>query len=139
DDTRYSYHPRPDRLGLLRDLEDHQRLCSPSTWLSTGAWANILFDNRRRICCNHRPLGLWQIDAADNGCRLQAPDEGTIQLAGEPITKPGRRLGVVFQQHVLLPWLSAKQNVLFALQANGDTSRTGAEQEKIAEYWLDQV
>lgn len=70
---------------------------------------------------------------------LQTPDEGTIQLAGEPITKPGRRLGVVFQQHVLLPWLSAKQNVLFALQANGDTSRTGAEQEKIAEYWLDQV
>src|SRR5699024_6920677 len=37
---------------------------------------------------------------------LQTPDEGTIQLAGEPITKPGRRLGVVFQQHVLLPWLS---------------------------------
>lgn len=70
---------------------------------------------------------------------LETPDSGLISLTGEPITAPSRRLGVVFQQHVLLPWLTAKQNVLFALEANGGKGNSAAERERLAEYWLDQV
>lgn len=70
---------------------------------------------------------------------LETPDEGQISLTGEPITAPSRRLGVVFQQHVLLPWLTAKQNVLFALEAHGRKQSGAAERERLAEHWLDLV
>ncbi|WGH92686.1 ABC transporter ATP-binding protein [Auritidibacter ignavus] len=70
---------------------------------------------------------------------LEAPDEGTISLTGEQITKPSRRLGVVFQQHVLLPWLTAKQNVLFALEAKGTAQSTAEQREELADRWLELV
>jgi len=46
---------------------------------------------------------------------LQTPSEGSIRLAGRPVTKPGADRGVVFQQHLLLPWMTAYENVRFAL------------------------
>ncbi|WP_258934454.1 ATP-binding cassette domain-containing protein [Nesterenkonia pannonica] len=55
---------------------------------------------------------------------LETPDAGTLTLTGDPILRPSRRLGVVFQQHVLLPWMSARQNVLFALEADGRSGRS---------------
>lgn len=70
---------------------------------------------------------------------LEVPDHGSILLNGEKVTRPSRRLGVVFQQHVLLPWLTAKQNVLFALDANGNDDRSSQEKDDLAEKWLDLV
>lgn len=70
---------------------------------------------------------------------LEAPDEGNIYLTGQKVTRPSRRLGVVFQQHVLLPWLTAKQNVLFALEANGTAQSTAGQREKLADRWLELV
>src|SRR5262249_16643148 len=48
---------------------------------------------------------------------LQTPSEGSIRLAGRPVTKPGADRGVVFQQHLLLPWMTAYENVRFALDS----------------------
>lgn len=70
---------------------------------------------------------------------LEQPDTGSIVLAGDPITRPSRRLGVVFQQHVLLPWLTARQNVLFALDADGKSSRSAQSKGELADKWLDLV
>lgn len=70
---------------------------------------------------------------------LEMPDTGSVSLDGRPITEPSRRLGVVFQQHVLLPWLTAKQNVIFALDADGRSDRSAAQTEELAEKWLDLV
>jgi nitrate/nitrite transport system ATP-binding protein len=46
---------------------------------------------------------------------LLAPDEGSITLDGQPITGPGRDRGVVFQNYSLLPWMTAHENVLLAV------------------------
>jgi nitrate/nitrite transport system ATP-binding protein len=47
---------------------------------------------------------------------LTAPDAGSLTLDGRPITGPGRDRGVVFQNYSLLPWMTAHENVLLAVE-----------------------
>jgi putative ABC transport system ATP-binding protein len=57
---------------------------------------------------------------------LDRPDSGTISVGGKPVPSPGdavefrrRLVGFVFQDHLLLPYLSAQSNVETALLATG--------------------
>jgi NitT/TauT family transport system ATP-binding protein len=50
---------------------------------------------------------------------LQDYDTGDLRIDGSPIEKPGLDRGVVFQSYTLLPWLTAQQNIEFALKAAG--------------------
>ncbi len=52
-------------------------------------------------------------------------DAGELTSDGTPITGPGLDRGVVFQSYTLLPWLTARQNVEFALKAAGMSARDG--------------
>ena len=48
---------------------------------------------------------------------LLAPDAGSIELDGAPVTGPGPERGIVFQQYSLLPWMSVFDNVALAVDA----------------------
>jgi len=57
---------------------------------------------------------------------LDRPDTGTVLVAGEPVPEPRRAVafrrsmvGFMFQEHLLLPYLSAQGNVEAALLATG--------------------
>jgi nitrate ABC transporter ATP-binding subunit len=45
------------------------------------------------------------------------PSQGSVQLRGKPISKPGPDRMVVFQGYALLPWLTAFENVYLAVDS----------------------
>ncbi|MDQ8203792.1 ABC transporter ATP-binding protein [Pelagicoccus sp. SDUM812003] len=47
---------------------------------------------------------------------LQQPDKGQVRLHGKVIDKPGPRLGIMFQNYSLLPWLSVFGNIELAVK-----------------------
>lgn len=48
---------------------------------------------------------------------LDAASDGAIVMDGKEVVGPSRDRGVIFQNHSLLPWLSALGNVSFAVRA----------------------
>src|ERR1700741_1899811 len=46
---------------------------------------------------------------------LDQPTRGRVVLDGEPITSPHEKIGIVFQEPRLLPWLTVADNVAFGL------------------------
>ena len=41
--------------------------------------------------------------------------EGTITVDGQPVVKPEKSRGIVFQEHRLFPWMTVRQNIAYAL------------------------
>ena len=65
-----------------------------------------------------------------------SPTRGRVLLNGSPVDGPGKGRAVVFQEDALFPWLSARENVAFALRLRG----TGAaERARRADRLLAQV
>jgi sulfonate transport system ATP-binding protein len=65
---------------------------------------------------------------------LDQPTEGTIRLDGTDIRAPHPRIGIVFQEPRLLPWLSVAANVGFGL-----SDRPAAERERRMRTALERV
>ena len=68
---------------------------------------------------------------------LSEPTAGEILVDGEPIRGAGRDRGVVFQTYTLFPWLTARDNVEFALR--GEHGMSSAERRRVALENLDLV
>lgn len=67
-----------------------------------------------------------------------APTDGEIRLNGTRISRPGPDRMMVFQEFdQLLPWLSVKDNVVFALTASGTLARREAEERAL--HYIDKV
>lgn len=48
---------------------------------------------------------------------LEKPGSGSVTLNGHAVKGPGLERGVVFQGHALLPWLSVRNNIAFAVRS----------------------
>jgi nitrate/nitrite transport system ATP-binding protein len=69
---------------------------------------------------------------------LVRPTTGGVILDGKEVTDPGPDRGMVFQQHALLPWLSAFDNVLLAVQ-EVFPAMSRAEQRERVRHFLEMV
>jgi len=65
---------------------------------------------------------------------LEDPTDGIVWLDGHQVWGPGRDRGMVFQQYTLYPWLTAIQNVEFAL-----TELSKSERRTVALEYLEVV
>jgi molybdate transport system ATP-binding protein len=81
-----------------------------------------------RALAGLRPLSRGRIDL--DGVVLDEPDTGTY------VPPEGRPVGVVFQDDLLFPHLSALDNVAFGLRRGG---RRRAEARRLAGEWLERV
>jgi sulfonate transport system ATP-binding protein len=65
---------------------------------------------------------------------LDRPTQGTVTLDGIAITEPHEKIGIVFQEPRLLPWLSVADNVGFGLEnrpRRERTDRVGAQLDRV--------
>jgi NitT/TauT family transport system ATP-binding protein len=47
---------------------------------------------------------------------FEPPSSGSIELEGNPVTKPGPDRLMLFQEHALFPWLNVIDNVMYGLR-----------------------
>ncbi|MBQ0731928.1 MAG: ABC transporter ATP-binding protein, partial [Oleispira antarctica] len=69
---------------------------------------------------------------------LQATEGGAV-LEGKEVNEPGPERAVVFQNHSLLPWLTAYENVELAVKTIFDKSKSKAEMKEWIEHNLNLV
>ena len=50
---------------------------------------------------------------------LEQPTSGDVLLDGERVERPSPQLGMTFQEHALLPWLSVNRNISIGLEMRG--------------------
>ena len=68
---------------------------------------------------------------------LEVPTDGETLLAGQKITGPDRRKGMVFQAYTSFPWLTVIENIRFGTKYRNDISN--AEKQQVADYYLELV
>ena len=66
--------------------------------------------------CLIGPSGCGKTTVLNLIAGFEKPTMGSLQCLGKPITGPSPERGVVFQEYSLFPWLSAKSNVMLALE-----------------------
>lgn len=67
---------------------------------------------------------------------LHQATKGGVVLAGKEVTEPGPERAVVFQNHSLLPWLTAYENVELAVKQVFGKSKSKAETKEWIEHNL---
>ncbi|MDO4895082.1 ABC transporter ATP-binding protein [Moraxella sp.] len=100
-----------------------------------NVFENINFDIKKNefICLiGHSGCGKSTILNCLAG--LDTPTQGQMLMDNTPITGPSLDRGVVFQSHALLPWLSVKDNIGFAIDARFGNLPTAEKNEKIRHY-----
>jgi NitT/TauT family transport system ATP-binding protein len=67
---------------------------------------------------------------------LEEATEGQVLLDGNPILRPSRACGMVFQTYTSFPWLTVRKNVEYGLKINGVPKK---ERRERAEAFIERV
>jgi len=69
---------------------------------------------------------------------LIKPDSGEVRMGGSVITEPGPKLGIMFQNYSLLPWLSVYGNIELAVR-RVFPEMNKAERKEYIQHYIDMV
>lgn len=108
-DIKFAY-PKTEHLvldGLTLDVEDGEFLC----------------------IIGHSGCGKSTLLRLVAG--LDAPSGGEILVDGKRVSGPSTDRSIVFQQYSLFPWLTVKENVVFAVNKTGRFSKSEAEERAV--------
>ncbi|MDE3100794.1 MAG: ABC transporter ATP-binding protein [Chloroflexota bacterium] len=73
---------------------------------------------------------------------FDSPTTGELEMSGKPITGPGPDRGFIFQQANVFPWLTLRENVLFAAKSGRHLNTTWSSPaglEALADRYLESV
>jgi nitrate/nitrite transport system ATP-binding protein len=79
--------------------------------------------DRGRVRLHHRPLGLRQDHHPERAGRAGHGQSGHVFMDGREVAGPSLERGVVFQGHALMPWLTVRKNIAFAVRRAGPTGQ----------------
>lgn len=82
------------------------------------------------------PTGCGKSTLLNVAAGLLAPSSGAVKVFGQPLAGINTRAGYMFQSDALMPWRSARDNVMVGLQYRGVPDSDAAAQ---AEAWLARV
>lgn len=82
------------------------------------------------------PTGCGKSTLLNVAAGLLAPSSGAVKVFGQPLAGINTRAGYMFQSDALMPWRSARDNVMVGLQYRGVPDGEAAAQ---AEAWLARV
>ncbi len=68
---------------------------------------------------------------------LETASGGEVYLAGQKVTGPDRKKGMVFQAYTSFPWLTVLENIRFGTKYRNDIA--AAEKDEVARHYLDLV
>ena len=82
------------------------------------------------------PTGCGKSTLLNVAAGLLEPSAGSIRVFGEPLGGVNRRAGYMFQTEALMPWRTARQNVMAGLEFHGVAAREAGAR---ADEWLKRV
>lgn len=107
--------PTPERKTVVRIENVSKRFLTHSGGIH--AVDNVSFDIREgEFISVVGPSGCGKSTLMNMIAGLMPITEGRIEVFGKPVTGPVHDLGVVFQQHLLLPWRTILSNVMLQIE-----------------------
>jgi nitrate/nitrite transport system ATP-binding protein len=105
-------------LPFLRIEGLMKRFPSPDGKPARPVFEGLSFDiERGRFVCIIGHSGCGKTTILNVLAGLEVPTSGNVFLAGRELSGPSLDRGVVFQSHALMPWLTVRGNVSFAVRS----------------------
>jgi NitT/TauT family transport system ATP-binding protein len=112
-------HADRDTEALIR-IGDVSKTYVSASGAPVHALSRVSLDIRRgEFVCVVGPSGCGKSTLLRLLAGLDGHNEGELQLGGDPVTGPSRKVGVVFQAANLLPWMNIRENVRLPLRVGG--------------------